>query len=207
MDMLSWLSLAGICALGAMSPGPSLLIVLRCAAAGLRQGLACAIAHGGAIALYACLTAFGLAALVTHTPMLFAILQWGGAAMLVYLGWKALRAPAPTSSTAVNTPAPESVSVSRAALQGFGIAFFNPKVAIFFTALFSQFVSAEQMLSTKLGMAGLAAGIDAIWYALVALLVTLGSGRGWLSAGAAHRLQQVFGGLLLGLAARLVFSL
>lgn len=206
MDMLSWLSLAGICALGAMSPGPSLLIVLRCAAAGPQQGLACAMAHGGAIALYACLTAFGLAALVTHTPVLFTVLQWGGAAMLVYLGWKALRAPAP-SSTSVNTPAPEFVSVSRAALQGFGIAFFNPKVAIFFTALFSQFVSAEQMLSTKLGMAGLAAGIDATWYALVALLVALGSGRGWLSAGAAHRLQQVFGVLLLGLAARLVFSL
>lgn len=205
MDMLSWLSLAGICALGAMSPGPSLLIVLRCAAAGPRQGLACAMAHGGAIALYACLTAFGLAALVTHTPMLFTLLQWGGAAMLVYLGWKALRAPAP-SSTSVNTPIPEFVSVSRAALQGFGIAFFNPKVAIFFTALFSQFVSAEQVLSTKLGMAGLAAGIDAIWYVLVTLLVTLGSGRGWLNPGAAHRLQQVFGVLLLGLAARMVFS-
>ncbi|WOX04219.1 LysE family translocator [Microbulbifer pacificus] len=206
MDMLSWLTLAGICALGAMSPGPSLLIVLRCAAAGPRQGLACAVAHGGAVALYACLTAFGLAVLVTHIPMLFAILQWGGAAMLVYLGWKALRAPAP-SNAATNNPTPEFVSTSRAALQGFGIAFFNPKVAVFFTALFSQFVSAEQMLGTKLGMAGLAAGIDAIWYSLVALLVTLGSGRGWLSANAAHRLQQVFGVLLLGLAARLVFSI
>lgn len=62
------------------------------------------------------------------------------------------------------------------------------------------------MLGTKLGMAELAAGIDAIWYSLVALLVTLGSGRGWLSANAAHHLQQVFGLLLLGLAARLIFS-
>ncbi|WP_237065336.1 LysE family translocator [Microbulbifer guangxiensis] len=206
MDLLAWLSLAGICALGAMSPGPSLLIVLRCAAAGPQQGLASALAHGAAIALYAGLTAFGLAVLVTHTPLLFSLLQWSGAAMLLYLGWKALRAPAPDSKAARGTAA-APVSVSRAALQGFGIAFFNPKVAIFFTALFSQFVSAEQTLATKLGMAGLAAGIDATWYALVALLVSLGSGRGWLGATAAHRLQQLFGVLLLGLAARLVLSL
>lgn len=206
MDLIAWLSLAGICALGAMSPGPSLLIVLRCAAAGPRQGLASAIAHGAAIALYAGLTAFGLAVLVTHTPLLFSLLQWGGAAMLVYLGWKALSAPAP-GKTKTKQAVEEPVSVPRAALQGFGIAFFNPKVAIFFTALFSQFVSAEQALGTKLGMAGLAAGIDAVWYALVSLVVTLGSGRGWLGAAAAHRLQQVFGVLLLGLAARLVLSL
>ncbi|GAA5524459.1 hypothetical protein Maes01_01016 [Microbulbifer aestuariivivens] len=206
MDFLSWLSLAGICALGAMSPGPSLLIILRCAAAGPRQGLASAIAHGAAVALYAGLTAFGLAVLVTHTPLIFSLLQWAGAAMLLYLGWKALRAPAP-GSTSDSQKAVEPISVRRAALQGFGIAFFNPKVAIFFTALFSQFVSVEQELTTRLAMAGLAAGIDAAWYALITAFVTLGNGRGWLGATTAHRLQQLFGVLLLALAARLVLSL
>lgn len=205
MDLLNWLSLAGICALGAMSPGPSLLIVLRSATSGLRQGLACAVAHGAAIAIYAGLTAFGLAVLITRSPLLFSILQWAGAAMLVYLGWKALRAPAPNAAAA-SIPAPHQ-SVSRATLQGFGVAFFNPKVAVFFTALFSQFVAEQQALNTKLGMAALAAGIDAGWYCLIALAVYAGRNRSWVSKSVGHRMQQLFGVLLIGLAARLLATL
>jgi len=205
MDLLDWLSLAGICALGAMSPGPSLLIALRSAASGPRQGLACALAHGSAIAIYAGLTAFGLAALITRSPALFTALQWAGAAMLVYLGWKALRAPAP-SPAAAGIPAPQQ-TVGRSALQGFGVAFFNPKVAVFFTALFSQFVSEQQVLATKLGMAALAAGIDAGWYCLIALAIYAGRNRSWVSSSTGHRLQQLFGLLLVGLAARLLLTL
>ncbi|WP_346836655.1 LysE family translocator [Microbulbifer sp. SAOS-129_SWC] len=205
MELLAWLSLAGICALGAMSPGPSLLIVLRNAAASPRHGAACALAHGAAIAIYAGLTAFGLAVLITHSPMVFTALQWGGAALLIRLGWKALRAPAPEPDAA--RPEAPQQSVGRAALQGFGVAFFNPKVAVFFTALFSQFVAAQQALSTKLGMAGMAAAIDASWYCIVALAVYAGRNRRWISDSAGHRLQQVFGVLLLGLAARLLLTI
>lgn len=214
MDLFSWFSLAGICALGAMSPGPSLLIVLRSAAAGPRQGFACALAHGSGIAIYAGLTAFGLAVLISRSPLLFGALQWGGAAMLVYLGWKALRAPAPERAVA-NTPAAPQ-SAGRSALQGFGVAFLNPKIAVFFTALFSQFVAQQQALTTKLGMAALAAAIDAGWYCLVALAVCAARrhaghrakhNRSWIDSTAGHRLQQLFGVVLLGLAARLVLTI
>lgn len=205
MDIFAWLSLAGICALGAMSPGPSLLIVLRSAASGPRQGIAAALAHGLAIAVYAGLTAFGLAVLITRSPMLFSALQWAGAAMLLYLGWNALRAPAP-DRTAAETPR-TPLSVRRAALQGFGVAFFNPKVAIFFTALFSQFVAEQQAFTLKMGMAALAAGIDAAWYCLVTLVVCAGSQRTWISGATGHKLQQVFGVLLMALAARLVLTI
>jgi threonine/homoserine/homoserine lactone efflux protein len=204
MDWLAWLSLAGICTLGAMSPGPSLLIVVRSAASGPRQGIACALVHGAAIGIYAGLTALGLAVLITRSPLLFSILQWAGAAMLVYLGWNALRAPARGSGAKM---APPHQSVARSAAQGFAVAFFNPKVAIFFTALFSQFVAAQQALTTKLGMAALAAGIDAAWYALVTLAVTAGRSKNWMGNFLGHRFQQLFGLLLLALAARLVLTI
>lgn len=205
MDFLSWLSLAGICALGAMSPGPSLLIVLRCASAGVRQGFACALAHGFGVAIYAGLTAFGLAVLIIHSPLLFNILQWAGAAMLIYLGWKALRAPAPNTES--ESSPTQALSVGRAAIQGFGITFFNPKIAIFFTALFSQFVAEQQTFAIKLGMVSLAAGIDAGWYCLVTLIAIAGRNRGWVRSTAGHRMQQLFGALLIALAAKLVFSI
>ncbi|WP_226648640.1 LysE family translocator [Microbulbifer variabilis] len=205
MDLLGWLSLAGICALGAMSPGPSLLIVLRCSASGLQQGLASAIAHGAGVAIYAALTAFGLAVLITRSPLLFSILQWGGAAMLVYLGWKAFRAPAP-GSRANQLEAPH-LSVRRSIVQGFGVAFFNPKIAVFFTALFSQFVSEQQALTTKLGMAAMVSGVDTLWYCIVALAVHASRKRQLVSKHLGHRIQQVFGLLLIGLAARLVLTI
>ncbi|WKD51369.1 LysE family translocator [Microbulbifer spongiae] len=204
MDLLSWLSLAGICALGAMSPGPSLLIVLRNAASGWRQGLACAIAHGAGVAIYATLTVFGLAVLIIRSELLFGILQWAGAAMLVYLGWKALSGTA-QGYRAVNLEANHQ-SLRRSIAQGFGVAFFNPKVAIFFTALFSQFVSEQQALATKLGMAALVSGVDALWYCMIVLAVHASRKRQLLSKLLGQRIQQLFGLLLIALAARLLLS-
>ncbi|WP_226660952.1 LysE family translocator [Microbulbifer aggregans] len=204
MDVIAWISLAGICALGAMSPGPSLLIVLRNAATSPMHGFACALAHGAGIGLYALLTALGLALLVTETPALFMGLQWAGALLLIYIGWQALSASAPASLSA---PPPQPAPVLNSIAQGFSIALFNPKVALFFGALFSQFVRPDQLLSTKIAMAGLAAGIDTAWYLLVTLAVTSGRKRGIDLGHWGQRLQKLFGVILLALAARLAWSL
>lgn len=204
MDWFAWLSLAGICALGAMSPGPSLLIVLRNAGAGPAQGASCALAHGLAIGLYALLTALGLALVVTQTPALFHGLQWAGAILLVYIGWQALSHPAGAAPPAQSA---KRQSVLAAAGQGFSIALFNPKVALFFGALFSQFVHEGQTLSVKITMAGVAAAIDAIWYLVVTFAVTSGRKRGINLGPWGNRLQKLFGAILLALAARLAWSL
>lgn len=204
MDWLSWLSLAGVCALGAMSPGPSLIIVLRSAASGPLHGTVCAIAHGVAIGLYALLTALGLALVVTQTPSLFLGLQWAGALLLVYIGWQALTSP---GSAAPASPGSNQQSILAAASQGFSIALFNPKVALFFGALFSQFVREDQSLAVKLTMAGVAAGIDTLWYLLVTYAVTTGHKRGINLGPWSQRLQKLFGVILLALAARLAWSL
>ena len=50
--------------------------------------------------------------------------------------------------------------------------FFNPKVVIFFVAIFSQFLSAEQLISTQVFAALMAGLIDAAWYALVGILAS-----------------------------------
>lgn len=208
MDWLAWLSLAGVCALGAMSPGPSLLIVVRNASTGFAHGAACAIAHGAGIGGYALLTALGLSLVLTNSPVLFTGLQWGGALFLVYLGWKSIRAPAPKASDAATseTDVPRQ-SIAAAAAQGFGIALFNPKVALFFAALFSQFVGAEQATATKFAMAGVAAGIDTLWYLLVSAAIYFGRRRGIRPGRWSHRLQQLFGILLIALAGRLLWQI
>jgi threonine/homoserine/homoserine lactone efflux protein len=62
----------------------------------------------------------------------------------------------------------------RYAKDGFLIVFFNPKIMLFFLAVFSQFLTSEQQLSTQLAAATLAGVIDGLWYAFVAVLVSVG---------------------------------
>ena len=55
---------------------------------------------------------------------------------------------------------------------GFAIAFFNPKIAAWMVAVYSQFVEVDSSLLTMAGMGGLAFAIDATWYAVVAVLLS-----------------------------------
>jgi threonine/homoserine/homoserine lactone efflux protein len=52
------------------------------------------------------------------------------------------------------------------------IAFLNPKLAIFFLALFSQFVDAQEGWQQNVVMVSTVAGIDTLWYCLVSLLLS-----------------------------------
>ena len=86
MPFSLWLSLAAVCAMGAMSPGPSLALVLRHTLGGGRlPGVSAALAHALGVGLYALLTVWGLGALIVRFPMLFQAITWAGAAYLAWL--------------------------------------------------------------------------------------------------------------------------
>lgn len=169
MSLTLWLSLALLCLLGAMTPGPSLAVVLGSTWQGGRAaGLAAALAHGAAVGLYALLTVAGLAALVTAAPELFAAMQLAAAGYLLYLAHAVSRQGAMTS-TAQATGARLGVRV--AARDGFMIAFLNPKLAVFMLALFAPFTSPDQDFTAKAVLVLTIGGIDALWYSLVVLVV------------------------------------
>ena len=164
-----WLTLAGICLLGAMSPGPSLAVIVRHSVhGGRREGIIAAWAHGAGIGLYALLSVLGIAALLLAAPGLLWGLQTGGALFLLYLAWQAGRS-ALSGAPVADKPGMGSRQAGR---DGFLMAFLNPKTGLFFIALFSQFVVPGQELLSKGGMALLAMGIDGLWYTLVALLLS-----------------------------------
>ena len=196
-----WLSLAAVCALGAISPGPSLAVVLRNTLIGSRrEGMLTAISHGVGVGLYALAVALGLAVVIAGSPTLFRALQLGGALFLLYLGVRALTSRGALDETGAQPPR-RGVNGLR---DGFLIAFLNPKIAIFFLALFSQFVRPSAQLPEKLLMALLAAGIDTAWYLLVAAVLSHGPVLGWLRRRAVW-IDRVFGVLLVALAIRVAF--
>jgi len=199
MTIAIWLTVVSICLLGAMSPGPSLAVVLQQTLRGGREtGLIAAVTHGLGIGLYALLCISGIAVMITTSPLLFTALQWLGAAYLIWIGIKGLRARAQTDITLQNPP-----TTGSAARDGFLVVFLNPKVAVFFIALFSQVIGSETTWLEKFAYAATALFIDMGWYMLVAWSFSNPRWLGHLQRNVVW-LERAFGVILIALAIRLL---
>jgi len=201
MELTAWLSLASICILGAMTPGPSLAIVLKHTVSGGRlNGIIASIAHGLGVSLYAVLTVLGMAVIIKETPWLFNIIKYAGVIFLLWLAFKAL-----TSKSILAGAHSEvsKVSWQQSAREGFNIAFLNPKLALFFLALFSQFIHVDASVQQKALMVATVGGIDTLWYCLIALVLSQSNVLTKLRANT-HIVDKVTGLALIAVAMRVM---
>ena len=204
MELHLWFSLVVICILGALSPGPSLALVIKnTLSGGQEQGYATAISHGLGVALYAAITATGIGIIIAQSPIIYAVIQYTGAAFLVYLGVKSLLAK--KGNATLNSGHETSGPKVNGWRDGFLIAFLNPKLAIFFLALFSQFVDENATWQQNLIMTATVGIIDATWYCLVTFGISRGSIINKLKANS-HIVDKVAGSFLILLAARVVIN-
>lgn len=122
----------------AVTPGPGVLyIVARSLAQGRRAGLASvagvALGNlGNAVA-----AGLGLAALFEVSDLAFTLVKYAGAAYLVYLGIRALAAPAAPPEAGPTPLQP----VARVFRDGVVVALLNPKTTVFFAAFLPQFMT------------------------------------------------------------------
>ena len=203
MPVSQWWPLALVCLLGAMSPGPSLAVVVRHSiTGGTRAGVICAFAHGFGIFLWAALMVSGLGALLLAQPTWFNGLRALGAVFLLYLGSGALMAQRGASADTGQT----NSGGGKAVREGLFMALSNPKVAVFFAALFSQFIQPDATVKTQLIIATTAAVIDALWYTVVAVLL---SRPAWTGRFMHHGglLERGFGVILIMLSAAVLWSI
>ena len=207
MTLSAWLSLALVCLLGAMSPGPSLAIVVRhSVTSGTRAGVICAFSHGFGIFLWAALMVSGLGVLLLAQPTWFDGLRALGAGFLLYLGCRALMARGGDSANAGEANSGGGKAERKAAREGLVIALSNPKVAVFFAALFSQFIQPDATLRAQFMIATTAAVIDALWYTVVALLLSRPAWSGRLMQHGGL-LDRGFGVILIMLSAAVLWSI
>ncbi|WP_257285581.1 LysE family translocator [Endozoicomonas sp. SESOKO1] len=166
MTASSWLSILAICVLGAISPGPSLAAVMKSTVHGSRtHGLVTSISHALGIGIYAFLVAAGIGLVITETPWLFKFITYAGSAYLAWMGYKAITASSPLINDQRQL---QQLSLKQAAMDGFLVSFLNPKIAIFFLALFSQFVTPDSTIMTQILMASIATLCDGVWYCMIA---------------------------------------
>lgn len=170
MTFSIWLSLLMICMLGAMSPGPSLAVVAKHSLAGGRlHGVVTSWAHAAGVGVYALVTLLGLAVVLKQSPTLFNVITYAGAAYLAYLGVNALRSK---GGVAAKLAAGQSTSLVEAARDGAMISLLNPKLALFFLALFSQFVAVGTEFSSRAIIVATPLLVDGLWYTLIAFVLS-----------------------------------
>lgn len=200
METTAWLTIAAVCTSGAMSPGPSLAVVVKnTVARGRRDGVLTGIGHGLGVGLYAFGAVAGLQVLIQGyervlTTLGALYLVWMGARILVAT-WRARPAPRPSAAESEQGRGARS-----GFLEGFLIAFLNPKIAVFFLALLAQFVPAEAGFVERTGVALLAMAIDTTWY-VVAALALAASGAARLLDGYGVWLDRLFGLLIAAIGA------
>ncbi len=153
-----------------MIPGPTVLLVLSYALSqGRRVALASAagVALGDLVAMTASL--LGLGALVLASATLFTVLKWAGAAYLIWMGIKLLRAP---RSEGLDTVATAATTPRRVFGHTAAVTALNPKSIAFFIAFVPQFVTVGAPLAPQFAIliatfVGLAA-LNALTFALLA---------------------------------------
>ena len=178
--------------LGATSPGPSLAVVLRNTMIGGRsRGLACAVGHGIGFGFYAVSVVFGLVAIMENNPNLFTLMQILGGLFLLYLGIEIIRSEAKEIQ--------HSEGKREGFVEGFFIAFLNPKIAVFMLAVLSSVLDPSMSSDTKWIIAGMGMTIDTVWYVLVALILSNSSMLTKIENNQ-RLLNQITGVLMIGLA-------
>ena len=167
MSTFLWIQLIVTCFLGAVSPGPSLLLIVKNSISyGKTNGIITGIAHGLGIFIYAILTILGIAFLYTKYPILIKIISFSLVLYLIYISYKIF-----FTEEEIDLEKDNKQKYNQNFTDGFMIAFLNPKISIFFGALFSQFVNDELTNLEKFQMAFVASFIDMIWYTFVSLIV------------------------------------
>ena len=166
MDIESLLGMSFVCAMGAVSPGPSLVVVLRNTISGGRmRGIMTGIGHGLGFGIYAFIAVMGLSSILLADKQLFNLLQVSGALVLIWLAFNLIVKKQSDLSVKYEE------SGYRGFFEGFMIAFLNPQILVFLVAVFSQFLNTDINNSDRFFMAIIAGAIDTVWYVFVAAVL------------------------------------
>ena len=200
----AWVALATVFCLGAMSPGPSLAVILRnTLTGGRKQGVMTGIGHGIGFEVYAFLAAGAFATAISIHETAETGLKWAGVIILVWLGYIFLNhaRKGPSEYSEENS---HDIPNRQGFIQGFSIALLNPKILAWMLALYTPFIEENVSLETLLAMGALGMTIDGTWYVTVAMVLTTGGRVEKLKSishiidGAMGLLMFIFAGLMVG---------
>ena len=171
MTLITFVQVFSVCLLGAMSPGPSMAVVIHNAIfKGRDNGILTSIGHGIGIAIYASFAVLGLGLIINTKIFIFNSLKILSIVFLIFIGVKSI-----LNKEKINLEKKNTKEKAVSFLQGLSISILNPKILVWFVAIYSQFMSVNNGLIFNIYLVLIAGIVDAFWYIFLTLAVTTAS--------------------------------
>ena len=168
MTLITFVQVFTVCLLGAMSPGPSMAVVINNAIfKGRYNGILTSVGHGIGIAIYATFAVLGLGLIIKTNVFIFDGLKILSIIFLIFFGVKSI-----LNKEKINLEKKNLKEIAVSFLQGFSISILNPKIFVWFIAIYSQFMSVNNEIIFNIYLVSIAGVIDACWYIVLTLAVT-----------------------------------
>ena len=174
MDWVSAIAAFSVAAaLLTITPGLDTALVLRTATVeGGGQAMKAGAGVVSGVLAWGLLASVGLGAVLTVSEIGYRILQYVGAAYLVWLGAQmvraALRPAAPDSAAYAALPEPAATRSAGWFVRGLMTNLLNPKVGVFYVSLLPQFIPQDApVVAFSVGLAGIHAAMGLIWFAAI----------------------------------------
>ena len=182
--------------LAVMSPGPDFIMTIRNSLMYSRAtGIYSAIGLGLGILVHVTYCLIGLAVIISKSIVIFSVLKYAGAAYLLYIGFKSLRAK-PAGDYSLESADKQDLTKLQAVRTGFITNVTNPKATLFFLSLFTLVIHPSTPLAIRLIIGGEMVLATMVWFAFVAAVVSHRLVRNRITR-IQHRLEQVMGGILI----------
>jgi homoserine/homoserine lactone efflux protein len=148
MHLSNWLVFCSVTFLVTFSPGPGVLLAVSNAMShGMRRTVMSSLGNASGLVILSGVAMAGMGAVLAVSAMAFTVLKVCGAVYLMYLGIKQWRSKsallAAVAQSAGLSGREKAIENRKLYAQGLGVALTNPKVILFFSALFPQFITAD----------------------------------------------------------------
>jgi len=206
MDLLDGLiTLTAIHFIATVSPGPEFMLISKEALTnGRRAGFITLAGTLAGLSIHILYSAFGLAALIAQSPTALLTIQWLGGSYLIYLGINGLRSK--PSKGAVDTNGISSTGSNAQRFKaGFICDLLNPKVPIYYVALFT-FLLSPDMPAAELAIYGVwIMVIHSSWFTVVVLLLSAPAINKKFRE-VSHWIDRVLGGAMMAIGIKVIVN-
>ena len=168
MSLVTFIQIFFACLIGAMSPGPSMVVVINNAIFKSRyHGILTSIGHGIGISIYAIFAVIGIGLIIKTNIIIFNSIKIISVIFLIYMGIKTI-----LNNTKISFDQEKLTGGATSFFQGLSISILNPKIFIWFIAIYSQFMSEDNETIFNISLIIIAGVVDTLWYISLTILAT-----------------------------------
>lgn len=190
MTLSTYLAFLGVAVILAVTPGPDTLLSLRYALVSRRSGALAAAGSSVAMFVWAALAALGLAALFEASDIAYYIVSLLGGCYLLLLGGRTcltargrFRNAAVIAASGLQQASPvqkQTTTPLTPFFAGIATCMTNPKVGLFFLALFPQFTPTDMGPGFAIAVLG-GTVVVTVYIYLIGIVLLVDAANRWLS--------------------------